>query len=197
MAKNPIAIGKIPCELDSNLCHQIYGSLKPSELKKVYKMNPHLRKHLDPLWKQQVMALNPTYKKLDKSMSWFKAYQIYLLDRKDKLESAKMKLQAQQEEAKQMKQSSCRVLSKDEAKVFKSRVKRSHRERRRNNGYGARTAGKSMMSDCREFVNRRKRMFTIAAIKNNSKVRAAHEKKQSFVRRQKELMRKRAEEKTR
>ena len=38
MAKNPIAIGKIPCELDSNLCHQIYGSLKPSELKKVYKV---------------------------------------------------------------------------------------------------------------------------------------------------------------
>lgn len=38
MAKNPIAIGKIPCELDSSLCLQIYGSLKPSDLKKVYKV---------------------------------------------------------------------------------------------------------------------------------------------------------------
>lgn len=143
------------------------------------------------------MALNPTYKKLDPSMSWFKAYQIYLLDRKDKLESAKMKLQAQQQEMKQMKQSSCRVLSKDEARVFKSRVKKSHRDRRRNNGYGPRSHGRSMMSECRDFVNSRKRMFAIAAIRNNPKVRAEHDRKQSFVRRQKELIRKREEEKTR
>jgi len=200
MAKNPIAIGRIPCELDSSLCLQIYGSLKPSELKKVYKMNPHLRKHLDPLWKQQVMALCPTYEKRDKSMSWFKAYQIYLLDRRDKLESAKMKLQAQREEAKQMKQSSCRLLSKEEARVFKSQVKRSHRERKRYNGYCSRTnnpKGRSMMGECRDFVNRRNRMFKLSAIQNNAKVRAQHERKQSFVRRQKEMRRRREEEKTR
>ena len=41
MAKNPIAIGRIPCELDSSLCLSIYGSLKPSELKKVYKVFIH------------------------------------------------------------------------------------------------------------------------------------------------------------
>ena len=183
MKQNAMSIGKLPCELDGNLVKQIYGSLKPSELKKIYKLNPHLRVHLDSLWRRQLLNLNPGYVKKDDTISWFKAYQYYLIERKDKLESAKRSLLNRSEQEKSDKQQA-RIFNKDEARAFKQRAKLMNQRNR-------------MMKDCMDFVNRRNRMFQTAAIKNKMPMGASYSKKQSFVRRQKELRAKKQADKNR
>ena len=194
MKKNAMKIGKLP-EMHPSLIQQIYGGLKPLDLKKVYKANPHLRRHLDLLWRRQLKALNPKYVKTDDSMTWFKAYQLYLIDKKDKLESAKQKLAQRHEEAKNQKESRTRLLSNDEARRFKAACNNSRRRRYRMDRNQAKKS--KMMKDCRDFVNRRNRMFQGGLRANNKNAQAAYNKQQSFIRRQKELREKRKADRNR
>lgn len=195
MKQNAMQIGKLPCELDGNLVKQIYGSLKPSELKKIYKLNPHLKKHLDILWRRQLINLNPNYVKKDKKMSWFKAYQIYLIERKDKLESAKRSLAIKTEQAKCDKQKAT-IFNKEEATAFKQRIHRFNKLKKCRVSSSLSKRNR-MMKDCMDFVNRRNRMFTAAAIKANHNKQTSYNKKQSFVKRQKEIRNKRQADKNR
>ena len=198
MKQNAMRIGKLPCELDGNLVKQIYGSLKPSELKKIYKLNPHLRIHLDSLWRRQLLNLNPAYVKKDDTISWFKAYQYYLIERKDKLESAKRSLLNRTVQEKSDKQQA-RIFNKQEATAFKQRAKlMNQRSRMRfKSSSGGLSKRNRMMKDCMDFVNRRNRMFKTAAITNNIPNRANYSKKQSFIKRQREIRAKRQADKNR
>ena len=198
MKQNAMSIGKVPCELDGDLVKQIYGTLKPSELKKIYKLNPHLRIHLDKLWRRQLLNLNPAYVKKDDTMSWFKAYQYYLIERKDKLECAKRSLLNRTEQEKSDKQQA-RIFNKQEATAFKKRVNlmnRRNRMRFRSSSTGLSKRNR-MMKDCMDFVSRRNRMFKTAAIKNSTQMGQSFNKKQSFIKRQKELRAQRQADKNR
>lgn len=193
MKQNAMKLGKIPCELDGELVKQIYGSLKPSELKQIYKLNAHFRPHLDILWRRQLLNLNPNFVKTDDNMTWFKAYQLYLLERRDKLESAKRKLAMKTEEAKYDKQGA-NILNKEEATLFKQRINRYNKSRRCQQSSSGERRNK-MMRECMDFARARNRMFTIAAMQNNKQKQASYNQKQSFLKRQREIRDKRKAEK--
>lgn len=198
MKQNAMSLGHVPYELNKDLVHQIYGSLKPSELKKIYKVNPHLRIHLDGLWRRQLLRLDPMYQKADDTISWFKEYQNYLIKRKRKLESAKSKL-LDKTEHESYNKTQARIFTKNEATAFKQRAKLMNQRNRMR--FKSSSSGLSkrnrMMKDCMDFVNRRNRMFQTAAIKNKMPMGASYSKKQSFVRRQKEIRAKRQADKNR
>jgi len=196
MKKNAMKIGKLPMEMSGNLVQQIYGSLKPLDLKKVYKANPHLRVHLDLLWRRQLKSLNPKYVKMDDSMSWFKAYQLYLIEKRDKLENAKQKLAQRHEAAKHHKESRTKLLSNEEAVRFKAYNHNNRRNKRYKMNQNAMKKSR-MMKDCMDFVNRRNKMFAGGLRANNKNIQASYNRKQSFVRRQKEIRDQRKADKNR